>query len=116
MKEFKLKPKKSYIIDIGSNDGVALKPFKELGFKNILGIEPAKNLRILNKAKKIDVFDKYGNKITSVGARGYADYPTYLNMFGKAYADKRRKLYKIRHNKDRHIKGSAGYYADQLLW
>jgi hypothetical protein len=70
----------------------------------------------INTSKKIDVFDKYGNKITSIGARGYADYPTYLNMFGKAYADKRRKLYKLRHNKDRHIKGSAGYYADQLLW
>ena len=41
-KEFKLSPKKSYIIDIGSNDGVALKPFKDLGFKNILGVEPAK--------------------------------------------------------------------------
>jgi len=81
----------------------------------------AKQLNVIvkpstNRSKKIDVFDKYGNKITSIGARGYADYPTYLNMFGKAYADKRRKLYKIRHNKDRHIKGSAGYYADQLLW
>ena len=81
----------------------------------------AKQLNVIvkpstNRTKKIDVFDKYGNKITSIGARGYADYPTYLNMFGKAYADKRRKLYKIRHNKDRHIKGSAGYYADQLLW
>ena len=27
IKELKLKPKKSYIIDVGSNDGVALKPF-----------------------------------------------------------------------------------------
>ena len=43
-KMFKLSPKKSYIIDIGSNDGVALKPFKEMGYKNILGIEPTKNL------------------------------------------------------------------------
>ena len=42
-KDLKLK-KKSYIIDIGSNDGVALKPFKDLGFKKLLGIEPAKNL------------------------------------------------------------------------
>ena len=44
IKKFKLKPKKSYIIDIGSNDGIALKPFKDLGYKNIIGIEPAKNL------------------------------------------------------------------------
>ena len=42
IKEFKLKPKKSYIIDIGSNDGIALKPFKDLNYKKILGIEPAK--------------------------------------------------------------------------
>ena len=52
IKHFKLKPKKSYIIDIGSNDGVALKPFKDLNFKKILGIEPAKNLaKIANKKK-----------------------------------------------------------------
>jgi len=51
-KEFKLSPKKSYVVDIGSNDGVALKPFKDLNFKNILGIEPAKNLaKFANKAK-----------------------------------------------------------------
>ena len=30
VKEFKLSPSKSYIIDVGSNDGVALKPFKNL--------------------------------------------------------------------------------------
>jgi tRNA1(Val) A37 N6-methylase TrmN6 len=53
LKEFKLKPNKSYIIDIGSNDGVALKPFKDLKFKNILGIEPAKNLaKLANKGYK----------------------------------------------------------------
>ena len=52
IKELKLKPNKSYIIDIGSNDGVALKPFKDAGFKNLLGIEPAKNLsKIANKKK-----------------------------------------------------------------
>ena len=50
-KNLKLK-KKSLIIDVGSNDGVALKPFFEMGFKNILGIEPAKNLaKIVNKNK-----------------------------------------------------------------
>ena len=43
-KNLKLNKKKSYIIDIGSNDGVALKPFLDLGFKKVLGIEPAKNL------------------------------------------------------------------------
>ena len=50
IKDFKLNNNKSYIIDVGSNDGVALKPFKDLGFKNIIGIEPAKNLaKLANK-------------------------------------------------------------------
>lgn len=68
------------------------------------------------KGKKIDVFDKEGYYITSVGARGYLDYPTYKKLFGKTVADQRRKLYKARHDKDRKVKGSPGYFADQLLW
>ena len=67
------------------------------------------------KGKKIDVFKK-GNKVASVGAIGYNDYPTYIQKKGKKYADERRRLYKIRHNKDRKVRGSAGYYADKLLW
>jgi hypothetical protein len=68
------------------------------------------------QGKKIDVFDKKGNKLASVGAIGYGDYPTFMKKKGKEYANIRRRLYKMRHNKDRHIKGTAGYYADQLLW
>ena len=55
-KELKLNKKKAYIIDIGSNDGVALKPFLDLGFKKILGIEPAKNLAKLANKRKIKYF------------------------------------------------------------
>lgn len=29
---------------------------------------------------------------------------------------KRRKLYKQRHEKDRHVIASSGYFADQILW
>ena len=58
IREFKLK-KKSYIIDIGSNDGIALIPFQNLGFKNILGIEPAKNLAKLANKKKIKTFNGF---------------------------------------------------------
>lgn len=68
------------------------------------------------KGKKIDVFNKSGEKLASVGAIGYGDYGTFLKTKGKEFADKRRKAYKIRHQKDRTIKGSRGYYADQLLW
>ncbi len=68
------------------------------------------------KGKKLDVYDRKGNYLTSVGARGYFDYPSYLKLYGKAVADQRRRLYKIRHRGDRKIKYSAGYFADQLLW
>ena len=37
IKEFKL-DENSYIIDVGSNDGVGLKPLLDLGYKNIQGI------------------------------------------------------------------------------
>jgi hypothetical protein len=68
-----------------------------------------------NKAKKIDVF-KNSKKIASVGATGYEDYPTFIKSHGKEYAEKRRALYKIRHNDDRKVKWSNGYLADKLLW
>jgi hypothetical protein len=84
---------------------------KELG----VVIKPSTNL-----LKKIDVF-KNGKKIASIGARGMNDYPTYLEKekkgyYEKGYAYKRRKLYKERHEKDRHKVGSNGYYADKILW
>lgn len=71
--------------------------------------------RSTNPKKKLDVF-KNGKKVASVGAIGYGDFPTYTRTKGKEYADKRRRLYKIRHNKNRHKKGTNSYYADQLLW
>jgi hypothetical protein len=83
------------------------KQAKRLGVK----IEPSKNPK-----KKIDVFDWNKQFICSIGAKGYSDYPTYLVEKGKEYADNRRRLYKIRHNKDRSKLGSPGYYSDQILW
>ena len=66
--------------------------------------------------KKIDVMDWNNNYILSIGAKSYKDYPTYLEEKGKEYAEERRRLYKIRHNKDRHKLGTASYYADKILW
>jgi len=68
------------------------------------------------KGKKLDVFNKKGEKVASIGALGMGDYPTFMREKGKEYADVRRRLYKQRHQKDRHKRGTAGYYADQLLW
>ena len=73
-----------------------------------------------NSLKKIDVF-KNGKKVASIGAKGMNDYPTYMEKekkgyFPIGYAKNRRKLYKQRHEKDRHIVGSNGWYADKILW
>jgi hypothetical protein len=72
------------------------------------------------KGRKIDVI-KDGKKVASVGAIGYNDYPTFKRqeergIVPKGTADKRRALYKNRHDKDRKKVGSRGYYADKLLW
>jgi len=69
-----------------------------------------------SKNKKIDVYDKKGFFITSIGAKGYWDYAYYLKYFGKQMADERKRLYKIRHKKDLNKKGTPGYYAYKLLW
>lgn len=80
-------------------------------------LEKAKQLGVKvapsNRAgKKLDVF-KNGERVASIGASGMGDYPTYLKNEGKAYADERRRLYKVRHSKN---KGVAGFYASNLLW
>ena len=68
------------------------------------------------KGKKIDVFNKKGKKLASVGAAGMNDYPTYMRTRGNRYARKRRSLYRIRHRKDRTKRGTRGWWADKLLW
>ena len=88
--------------------------------------DKAKKLGVIIKpstlqGKKIDVFDKKGNKLASVGALGMGDYPTYMRLekegkVEKGTAVKRRKLYKQRHESDRHTKGTNGFYADKILW
>jgi hypothetical protein len=74
-------------------------------------VKPSKN-----KKKKLDVYNKKGVKIASVGAIGYMDFPSFIKSKGRAFANKRRIAYKKRHEKNRKIVGSNGYYADKLLW
>lgn len=76
---------------------------KKLGVQ----IKPSQNAN-----KKIDVF-KNGEKIVSIGAKGYKDFPTFTNEKGLAFAKERQRLYKIRHKNNN---GLAGFYADKILW
>ncbi len=68
-----------------------------------------------NKSKKIDVF-KNGKKVASIGAMGYKDYSIHLKENGKAFAEQRRRLYKLRHENNRKKAGTPGYFADKILW
>jgi len=45
-----------------------------------------------NPKKKIDVYKNGKNKIVSIGAMGYNDYPTYLEMGNKKVADDKNTL------------------------
>ena len=89
-KDFKLNKKKSYIIDIGSNDGVALKPFLNLGFKNILGIEPAKNLAKIANKSKIKTFNGFLEKKNIKKIKKNADLILASNVF--AHSDKLKEM------------------------
>ena len=89
-KELKLNKKKSYIIDIGSNDGVALKPFLDLGFKKILGIEPAKNLAKLANKNKIKTFNGFLDKKNTKKIKKNADLILASNVF--AHSDKLKEM------------------------
>lgn len=71
------------------------------------------------KGKKIDVY-RGKVKVASVGAIGYKDYPTYLEMerqgeVPKGTAAMKRKAYKARHV-FRNRRGTPAWYADKLLW
>ena len=90
IKEFKLKPKSSYIIDVGSNDGVALKPFKNLKFKKILGIEPAKNLSKLANKNKIKTFNGFLNEKNLKKLKKNADLILASNVF--AHSDNLKEM------------------------
>ena len=89
-KELKLNKNKSYIIDVGSNDGIALKPFLNLGFKKILGIEPAKNLAKLANKNKIKTFNGFLDKKNIKKIKKNADLILASNVF--AHSDKLKEM------------------------
>jgi anaerobic glycerol-3-phosphate dehydrogenase len=77
-----------------------------------LGVEVRPSV---NSKKKVDVWQD-GKRIASIGAQGYMDFGKYLEKEGEAYAKERQRLYKIRHIKNRTVKGSNGWWSDNLLW
>jgi 2-polyprenyl-3-methyl-5-hydroxy-6-metoxy-1,4-benzoquinol methylase/quercetin dioxygenase-like cupin family protein len=85
IKKLKLK-KEALIIDIGSNDGIALKPFIDKGYKNVIGIEPAKNLSNIANKNKIKTINSFFNGSVLKKIKKKADLILASNVF--AHSDK----------------------------
>ena len=86
---------------------------KQIAKEHNLIIKPSND-----KTHKIDVYNEKG-LITSIGALGYNDYPTYLKMEAegkklKGFANSRKKLYRISHKKD--LKTKKGGLVTLILW
>jgi len=67
------------------------------------------------KGKKLDVYLE-GDKVASIGAIEYDDYRSYIKEEGLDFANNRRRLYRIRHEKNRGKVGTPSFYADKILW
>ena len=70
--------------------GVALKPFLDLGFKKILGVEPAKNLAKLANKNKIRTFNGFLEKKNIKKIKKNADLILASNVF--AHSDKLKEM------------------------
>ena len=73
----------AFVIDIGSNDGILLKKFKEKGLQ-VLGIEPATNICEIARKSGIDTINDFFNSEianTIIKLKGKADVITATNVF-----------------------------------
>jgi hypothetical protein len=71
------------------------------------------------KRYKIDVY-YLNNYLDSIGQANAGDYPTYMEyeknkLVPKGYADERRRLYYIRHEKD-YKEFSRDWLSKLILW
>lgn len=83
------------VIDVGSNDGVFLKPLKELGVKT-LGIDPAANVAEIAKKEGVETVVGFFNKKTAA---------KILQEMGKAKVITASNVFTHIHNIDDVIKG-----------
>ena len=91
IKEFNLN-EETLVVDIGSNDGIALKPLKDKGVK-ILGVEPAQNIAKIANDQGLETSNEYFTKDVVDGLidkYGQATLVTASNVF--AHSDKLREI------------------------
>ncbi len=84
-KQFNL-TEESLVVDIGSNDGIALKPFMEKNVR-VLGVEPAENIVELARNAGVPTICSFFNTGVAneiVSTHGHADVVTASNVFAHA--------------------------------
>lgn len=71
-----------FVVDIGSNDGIGLKPFQDRGIK-VLGIEPANNIAKLANDNGIPTVNSFFNEeaVEQILKMGVPDIVTASNVF-----------------------------------
>ncbi len=80
IRRFKLN-KKSYIMDVGSNDGIGLLPFKKKKIKNLFGVEPAKKLSDITNKLNIKTYNSFLNSKIARRNSNKFDLITASNVF-----------------------------------
>ncbi len=84
---------------------------KHKGYHIFVSDKPNKKYYAIIKGEKRDKKVYFGD----------TNYEQYFDKLGHYEAQnhndpKRRQHYKNRHEKDRHLVGSAGWFSDQILW
>tara|TARA_R100001510_G_C7655774_1_gene215141 strand:- start:1033 stop:3612 length:2580 start_codon:yes stop_codon:yes gene_type:complete len=91
IKEFNL-DEESFVVDIGSNDGVFLKPLQDKGI-SVCGVEPAKNLSYLAEQNGIPTINGYFEDESTINQiKQEVDIVTAFNVF--AHSDNLEKITK----------------------
>lgn len=75
---------RDFIVEIGSNDGTMLRHFRNAGFQNILGIDPAENLAKKATEQGLETWPKFFNAETAReirATRGCADLVIANHVF-----------------------------------
>lgn len=89
IKRFKL-DSTSLVVDIGSNDGIALKPYMEKGIR-VMGVEPASNISKIAMENGVPTLNEYFTEKTFEDEK-IADLVTASNVF--AHADDLKSITK----------------------
>ncbi len=80
----------SKILDVGSNDGIGLKPFYDAGYKNLVGIEPASNVAKIANKKGIKTINKFLNYTSIRKIKSKFDLILASNVF--AHGDNLKEI------------------------